>query len=150
MTPEQELLSSLAKASFRLNGQFMALAEQLARPAGLTGTRWQVLGFVLNDPLPVADIARGVGVTRQSVQRVADDLVEQGLAEYLENPAHRRAKLLHPTDHGRDAVRRIGPSHAALAERLAEHVGENNLRDALNVLNTLLDALPALTSDKAP
>jgi DNA-binding MarR family transcriptional regulator len=150
MTPEQELLSGLAKASFRLNGQFMALAEQLARPAGLTGTRWQVLGSVLDDPLSVADIARRIGVTRQSVQRVADDLVKQGLAEYLENPAHRRAKLLHPTDHGRDAVRRIGPSHAALAERLAEQVGENNLRDALDALDTLLDALPALTSDKAP
>jgi DNA-binding MarR family transcriptional regulator len=148
MTPEQELLSGLAKASFRLNGQFMALAEQLARPAGLTGTRWQVLGSVLDDPLSVADIARRIGVTRQSVQRVADDLVEQGLAEYLENPAHRRAKLLHPTDHGRDAVRRIGPSHAALAERLAEQVGENNLRDALNALDRLLDALPALASDK--
>jgi DNA-binding MarR family transcriptional regulator len=149
MTPEQELLSGLAKASFRLNGQFMTLAEQLARPAGLTGTRWQVLGSVLDEPFPVADIARRIGVTRQSVQRVADDLVEQGLAEYLENPAHRRAKLLHPTDQGRDAVRRIGPSHAALAEQLAGQVGEDSLRDALNALNTLLDVLPALASDKA-
>jgi DNA-binding MarR family transcriptional regulator len=68
-----------------------------------------VLGAVLGEPLPVAGIAREMGLTRQSVQRVADILVERGLAEYRENPAHRRAKLLVPTDEGRAALSRIGP-----------------------------------------
>ncbi|CAM5668213.1 winged helix-turn-helix transcriptional regulator [Streptomyces californicus] len=45
-----------------------------------------------------------MGITRQSVQRIADLLVERGLAEYTENPAHRRAKLLQVTDAGRRAV----------------------------------------------
>ena len=147
MKPEQEMLSGLAKASFRLNGRFLAIAEELARPAGLTGARWQVLGSVLDEPLSVADIARRVGVTRQSVQRVADDLVADGLAEYQENPAHRRAKLLRPTDDGRGAVRRIGPAHAALAKRLADGAGAEQLRGALNALNTLLDALAAVGTD---
>lgn len=52
---------------------------------------------MLREPLPVIGIAREIGITRQNVQRTADILVEQGLAEYGPNPAHRRAKLLRPT-----------------------------------------------------
>ena len=76
---EQELLSAAAITTFRLNGQFLALAEELARPAGLTAAWWQVLGAVLGEPLTVAGIAREMGITRQSVQRVADILAERGL-----------------------------------------------------------------------
>ncbi len=42
-----------------------------------------------------------MGLTRQSVQRIADLLVERGLAAYADNPAHRRAKLVTPTSAGR-------------------------------------------------
>jgi DNA-binding MarR family transcriptional regulator len=145
VTPAQELMSGVAKTVFRLNGQFLALGEALARPVGLTAAWWQVLGAVLDQPLPVADIARKIGVTRQSVQRVADLLVAEKLAEYRPNPAHRRAKLLHPTEQGRAAVRRISPAHAALAERLAKEFGAEALRDALDNLAHLSDALDRLT-----
>jgi DNA-binding MarR family transcriptional regulator len=91
VTPEQELLSQAAKTAFRLNGQFFDLGEHLSRPRGLTAATRQVLAAVLNVPMPVAGIARLVGITRQSVQRTADILVQQGLAEYLPNPAHQRA-----------------------------------------------------------
>src|SRR5690606_23251823 len=87
---------------------FLAVAEELARPAGLTAARWQVLGAVLTEPLTVSGIARAMGITRQSVQRIADLLVDQGLAEYRTNPAHRRAKLLAPTAAGRARDRPAG------------------------------------------
>ncbi|MFF9334549.1 MULTISPECIES: MarR family winged helix-turn-helix transcriptional regulator [Streptomyces] len=145
---EQDLLSRGALGAFRLGGQFLAVAEELARPAGLTAARWQVLGAVLREPLPVSGIARAMGITRQSVQRVADLLVEQGLAEYRPNPAHRRAKLLAPTEEGRAAVRRIDPGHAAFAARLAkayrEAHGEEGLAEAVRALehlSTVLDGL---------
>jgi DNA-binding MarR family transcriptional regulator len=145
VTPAQELMSGVAKTVFRLNGQFLALGEALARPVGLTAAWWQVLGAVLDEPLSVADIARKIGVTRQSVQRVADLLVGNELADYRPNPAHRRAKLLHPTEQGRAAVGRISPAHAALAERLAKEVGAEALRGALDNLAHLSDALDRLT-----
>ncbi|MDQ0582457.1 MarR family winged helix-turn-helix transcriptional regulator [Streptomyces rishiriensis] len=142
----QDLLSRSALGVFRLNGQFLAVAEELAGPAGLTAARWQVLGAVLGDPLPVSGIARAMGITRQSVQRVADLLVEQGLAEYRPNPAHRRAKLLAPTQEGRAAVARVHPGHAALADRLAEAFGETELAEAVHVLERLSKVLDGLDS----
>ncbi|MFI9760875.1 MarR family winged helix-turn-helix transcriptional regulator [Streptomyces sp. NPDC051963] len=147
----QDLLSRSALGVFRLNGQFLAVAEELARPAGLTAAWWQVLGAVLREPLSVSGIARemdgGLGVsprkhrTRQSVQRIADLLVERGLAEYRPNPAHRRAKLLAPTEEGFAAVRRIDPGHAVFADRLAEAFGERELADAVRLLERLSKVL---------
>ena len=140
----QNLLSRAALGVFRLNGQFLSVADELARPAGLTAAWWQVLGAVLPEPLPVAGIARVMGITRQSVQRIADLLVDRGLAEYLDNPAHRTAKLLAPTRAGRGAVRRITPTHASFAERLSVEVGHDELIrmcDALTSLSAALDLL---------
>ncbi|MEU9617718.1 MULTISPECIES: MarR family transcriptional regulator [unclassified Streptomyces] len=141
---QQDALSRTALGVFRLNGQFLAVAEQLARPAGLTAAWWQVLGAVLTEPLPVSGIARAMGITRQSVQRIADLLVGKGLAEYVPNPAHRRAKLLRPTEEGRAAVSRIGPGHAEFAERLAEELGEAEFAETVRVLARLSAALEAV------
>ncbi|MFA3837194.1 MarR family winged helix-turn-helix transcriptional regulator [Streptomyces aureus] len=141
----QDLLSRTALGVFRLNGQFLSVSEELSRPAGLTAARWQVLGAVLTEPLPVAGIARVMGITRQSVQRVADLLVTQGLAAYEPNPAHRRAKLLGPTEEGRAAIARIGPGHAALADRLAAALGEDELAATVRTLERLSAALDEVT-----
>ncbi|WP_327703686.1 MarR family transcriptional regulator [Streptomyces decoyicus] len=140
-----ELLSRTALAVFRLNGQFLSVADGLAGPAGLTAAWWQVLGAVLPEPLPVAGIARAMGITRQSVQRIADLLVDRGLAEYRPNPAHRRAKLLAPTDAGRAAITRITPGHAEFAARLGEQLGGpadfRRVTAALEELSAALDEL---------
>ncbi len=140
----QDLLSRTALGVFRLNGQFLSVSEELARPAGLTAASWQVLGAVLREPLPVAGIARTMGITRQSVQRVADLLAAKGLAEYVPNPAHRRAKLLRPTEAGRAAVARIDPGHASLAGRLAAALGDEGLADTVRALERLARALDTL------
>ncbi|WP_344366968.1 MarR family transcriptional regulator [Streptomyces gobitricini] len=142
----QGLLSRTALGVFRLNGQFLAVSEKLARPAGLTAAWWQVLGAVLAEPLPVSGIARAMGITRQSVQRIADLLVHEGLAEYRPNPAHRRAKLLAPTHLGRVTVARIEPGHADLATRLAAELGEEAFAETATALERLSEALDAVAA----
>jgi len=142
---QQALFSRAALGAFRLNGQLLAIAEELARPAGITAAWWQVLGAVLPEPLPVSGIARVMGITRQSVQRIADLLVARGLAAYEPNPAHRRAKLLTPTPEGRAAITRISPGHAAFAGRLTEALGEEQLAETVRVLERLSAVLDELT-----
>lgn len=146
MYENQDLLSGLALGTFRLNGQFLSLAEDLARPVGLTAAWWQVLGAVQRRALPVSDIAREMGITRQSVQRIADLLVGRGLAEYQENPAHRRAKLVTPTPAGRRAMAAINPAHAAFADRLVDAYGREELADALASLRRLSAVLEELAT----
>jgi DNA-binding MarR family transcriptional regulator len=139
-----ELLTGTALTVFRLNGQFLDVSEALAEPAGLTAAWWQVLGAVVREPLPVAGIARAMGITRQSVQRVADLVVDKGLAEYRPNPAHARAKLLALTGAGRVALARIDPGHQEFAERLAGQLGEAGFADVLAALRKLSEALEKL------
>ncbi|RKS05237.1 DNA-binding MarR family transcriptional regulator [Nocardiopsis sp. Huas11] len=142
-----ELLTGTAMSVFRLNGQILAVAEELARAGGLTAARWQVLGAVLAEPQPVSAIARRFGTSRQSVQRIADVLVEQGLCEYRPNPAHSRAKLLRPTDAGVAAVRRIDPDHARFADALVAEMGAEEAQRALTALRSLSQALDRVTRD---
>ena len=64
---------------FRLTGQLLQAGDELAKPVGLTSSRWQVLGVVEHAPASVAHVAREMGLSRQSVQRTADLLAEDGL-----------------------------------------------------------------------
>jgi DNA-binding MarR family transcriptional regulator len=136
-----DALTEVVLATFALNGRFLAAAEVLARPAGLTAARWQVLGAVLREPLTVSGIARAMGLTRQSVQRLADLLVEQGLAEYRTNPAHRRAMLLAATPAGMGAVRAIHGAQVLWADRITRDIGADELEITLATMERLLTAL---------
>jgi DNA-binding MarR family transcriptional regulator len=138
-----DVLTDVVMRTFRLYGGFLEAAEVMTKPVGLTAAWWQVLGAVLREPLSVSGIAREMGLTRQSVQRIADLLVDKGLAEYLPNPAHRRAKLFRPTAAGYAAVESLRGAQYAWANRITASVGAEELRVALDVMNRLVTNLDA-------
>jgi DNA-binding MarR family transcriptional regulator len=140
-TPAGDALTDLVMTTFRLNGLFLQAAESIAGPAGLTAAWWQVLGAVLDQPRSVAGVSREMGLTRQSVQRTADLLVERGLAEYQPNPAHRRAKLLAPSEAGWSAIRALSPAQHEWANGATRTVSEDEIRAALAVLERLIGVL---------
>nr|WP_149183746.1 MarR family transcriptional regulator [Streptomyces sp. TRM49041] len=137
-----DALSRSALAVLHLNGRFMALLNQVTQPSGLSAAQWQVLDAVGGGPQSVSGIARLLGITRQSVQRLADLLVRQGLADYRDNPAHRRARLLVATELGEAALREVGPGHAELARQLCGELGgEEEFHRATEALRELSRAL---------
>lgn len=140
------LLTDLVITVFRLNGRLMEVAQQLAAGSGLTAAWWQVLGGVLDEPRTVAEIGRRMGMTRQGVQRVADLLVDRGLAEYRPNPSHRRAKLLACTEAGYWAIRQIALAQRPWANRVGAEVGADELDAALATLHRLVAALEEVGS----
>lgn len=142
-TEAANVLTELVLAVFRMNGSFLDAADRLAAPIGLTAARWQVLGAVLKEPKSVADIARDMGLARQSVQRLADILAAEGLAAYADNPAHRRAKLLSITDAGRAAVKNIGTRQHVWANRVSEGMDADALKASLDLLRTLTERVEA-------
>lgn len=126
---------------FRLNGRLLDTADRITEGTGLSAARWQVLGAVLPAPLTVAGVARSMGLTRQSVQRLANVLVDEGVCEYRENPAHRRAKLLAPTSRGLAAIERIHPVQVAWADRVGAKLGLRQLKTVNHSLNSLISVL---------
>lgn len=84
--------------------------EQIAARIGQTHARRMVLQSATSGAT-VPDIAGQLGLQRQSVQRVADRLVKEGLARYQDNPRHRRSKLLVLTEAGTRVRAEIAASH---------------------------------------
>ncbi|MEU6297520.1 MarR family winged helix-turn-helix transcriptional regulator [Streptomyces erythrochromogenes] len=148
---EAEAFSRAAVAVFRLNGRFTAAVDRLALSFGLSAARWQILSAVTEESLSVSEVARRVGTTRQSVQRIADLLVSQGLAVYLDNPAHRRAKLLAATERGAAAKREIDSCLAGLARQLCESLGgEAEVRRTAEIIRGLSGALSSVGTGDSP
>jgi DNA-binding MarR family transcriptional regulator len=145
-------LTDLIMATFRLYGRFMEVAQRLAPEGDITAAWWQVLGGVLDEPRTIAAIGRRMGVTRQGVQRIADLLVEHGLAEYRPNPNHKRAKLLACTQKGYWAIRRIALVQHPWANRIGGAAGASDLRRLLKGMNRLIDILEAdeLSRERRP
>jgi DNA-binding MarR family transcriptional regulator len=136
-----EVVNGIVLDVFKLNGYFIKAADCLTKGSELTSARWQVLGTVLHEQYSVAEIARSLGLTRQAVQRIADRLVEDGLAEYLPNPAHKRAKLLSCKEKGLNSIKEIRPKVVSWADRVYGVIGEEELKDAEWALKNLLSKL---------
>ena len=126
---------------FRINRLLLEAGDHLTQPVGLTSARWQVLGVVEHGPIPVAHVGRIMGLTRQSVQQTADGLAKDGLIEYIENPHHRRAKLMVITPKGRKALDYVLPRHADWANQIAGKHALEDLRTAVTVLQQLRESL---------
>ena len=142
---------SLVLAVFETNGRLVDTGNALVRPAGLTTAWWQVLGALgySPHPLPVAHIARNMGLTRQAVQRVVDLLIARGLVSQEVNPHHQRAKLIVLTAEGRAALASAEAAVAPLDQAILDRIGAERIADAAAVLRdmnaVMAEVLPALT-----
>jgi DNA-binding MarR family transcriptional regulator len=130
-------LTELILETFRLNGELIAAGDRLVGDLDLTSARWQVLGTLPDGPATVAEIARRMGLTRQSVQRIADRLVIDGLVTTEANPAHRRAKLYLLTTHGMSVMEEVNMRQGQWANQLVEGVDIKQLTDAISVMNQI-------------
>src|SRR5215217_148938 len=115
--------------------------DAMAEPAGQTSARWRVLAAIETTPLTVPQIAGAWWLSRQSVQRVADLLVDEGFAAYEDNPDHRRSKLVRITRRGSAALRRIRGAQRAWADELGARIGEADIRAANAILGRIVRAM---------
>lgn len=129
-------MTDLILEVFRLNGELIAAGDALVADLGLTSARWQVLGAIAiqQTPAPVVRLAESMGLARQSVQRVADDLAAEGLVEYADNPSHRRAKLVLLTRAGETLYATISRRQTPWAQKLAAGISKNDLEITLQTL----------------
>jgi DNA-binding MarR family transcriptional regulator len=92
---------------FRLYARLMRAGDVMVRPVGLTSSRWQVLGALPLNKATGSEIARYMGLQRQSVQRTIHMLRREGLVSLVDNPGHRRARLAMLTESGRNKISEV-------------------------------------------
>lgn len=145
--PAGAAFTELLLEVFRLNGRLLAAGDRLAADFGLSSARWQVLGAIETAPMSVAQIARAMGLTRQSVQRLADVLAEEGIVAFRDNPAHRRAKLVELTREGRRRLAALHRRQVAWANAVATALPAASIRDATGMLAELRRRLERLETE---
>ena len=136
-------VTDLILETFRLNGRLLAAGDHLTSGLGLSSARWQVMGAIEAAPLPVAQIARNMGLTRQAVQRLANVLADEGRLEFAENPNHRRAKLVRLTAGGRAVLEDVHRRQVEWSNRLAAGLAAAAIQEAVTVMRTLRERLEA-------
>jgi DNA-binding MarR family transcriptional regulator len=118
---------------------------------GFFGARWQVLGAVAlaDRPLTVPQIARRMGLTRQSVHLTVKHLVGDGLLALAPNADHRRSQLVRLTEQGRAAYSALDGRQAKWVNRLAAGLERKELDAAARVLDELCRRLEADDAERA-
>lgn len=142
-TPRGSAFTELLLVVLSVHGLLMAAGDEITRPVGLSSARWQVLGVVEHGPVTVAEIAKTMGLARQSVQEVSDALDEAGFVTYQENPRHRRAKLVALTEKGRRALDVVIDAQRSWASRIGRAASLEGIQAATEVLSALQAALSA-------
>lgn len=93
---------------FRVNDRLLATGDATVKDLGLTSARWLTLGAIAlsNNPVPVSQIARNMGLSRQAVQKSTNEMAALGLVETHDNPDRRRSKVIALTEAGQSAYQR--------------------------------------------
>jgi DNA-binding MarR family transcriptional regulator len=146
-----ELGTRVVLATFRANGRLLAAGDALGADQGLTAARWQVVGaLALADrALTVPQIARRMGLTRQSVHATVNRLRADGLVEQATNADHRRSPLIRLTGSGDAAFRAMQQRQRAWIERLLAGLDPAALETAARVLDELSRRLAGHTEEES-
>ena len=148
-TPAGQALTGLILAIFRLNGRLLVAGDRLVTDLDLTSARWQVLGAIAlaERPQPVAWLARNMGLNRQGVQRIVNEMRDDGLLEIKPNPHHRRAHLVVLTKRGKEAFEAAARLQAPWANGLADDISVKDLAVTQKVVAELCERLEAGLSE---
>jgi DNA-binding MarR family transcriptional regulator len=143
-----DAITDLVLETFRLNGSLLAAGDALVADVGLTSARWQVLGAVALSPVPqpVAHLARSMGLSRQAVQRLVNEMVESGHLRLAPNPHHQRAKLVLLTARGEAAYAAATKRQKPWAKRLGRGLSAREIAVATAILRAIRQRL---TTDQA-
>ena len=129
--------------------QFFFRLRAVGQRTGLI-TSWGggAFGFMrslaLIGPLTVPQIARMRPTSRQRMQRLADELAAEGLVEFIDNPGHRRSKLVRLTPQGDASYRELSARFLAIASTMGADLSEAEIRRTAEIVRQLSEETKGL------
>ena len=129
-----ELMLEVAQCFFRIRA--------VGQKTGLI-TSWGggSFGFMrslaLLGPLTVPQIAEMRPTSRQRMQRLADELEADGLVEFIDNPKHRRSKLVRLTRRGDSRYRELNARFLSIASTTGVALSEADIRKTIEIVRQL-------------
>ena len=135
-----ELMLEVAQCFFRLR----AVGQQTGLITSWGGGAFGFMrSLALRGPLTVPQIAQMRPTSRQRMQRLADELADEGLVRFIDNPKHRRSKLVQLTRKGDARYRELNARFLVIASTMGAALGEADIRKTTEILRQLSDDLTA-------
>ena len=89
----------------RINGAFLEVAEKICSDDPLiTVPIWRVIAVIRINPMTVPEVAKYLGIKRQSVQSTVNQMKRRGLINLRKNPNHKTSPLVILTKKGNEKV----------------------------------------------
>ncbi len=135
-----ELMLEVAQCFFRIRA--------VGQKTGLI-TSWGggSFGFMrslaLLGPLTVPQIAQMRPTSRQRMQRLANELAAEGLVKFIDNPKHRRSKLVQLTPKGDARYREMNARFLSIASTIGVALSEADIRRTTEIVRRLSDDVKA-------
>jgi DNA-binding MarR family transcriptional regulator len=123
----------------RLFRAMAARADDYLADAGISAADRAVMEFLYpKQALSVPEIARKYDVSRQHVQVTVNSLISRGLLRSVENPHHKRSRLIRLSSLGRASFEEIRRNESAVIENLFADVSDDALAATGETLAKLL------------
>jgi DNA-binding MarR family transcriptional regulator len=135
-----ELMLEVAQCFFKIRA--------LGQKTGLiTGWGGGAFGFMrslaLLGPLTVPQIAQMRPTSRQRMQRLANELAAEGLVKFIDNPKHRRSKLVQLTPKGDARYRELDARLLSIASTMGIALSDPDVRKTTEIVRQLSDDVKA-------
>jgi DNA-binding MarR family transcriptional regulator len=126
----------------RLFRAMSARADQYLAEADLSAADRAVMEFLTtSDALSVPEIARRYDVSRQHIQVTVNALLAKGLLRSVDNPKHKRSRLVRLSSLGRDSFEEIRRNETAVIEELFADIPDQSLAITQDTLASVLKRL---------
>jgi DNA-binding MarR family transcriptional regulator len=131
------LFRQLTRAVFAAHSSILRYGDRANAPFGQSSARWRVMFNIAQGNGSVSEIARATSYTRQSIQRLADNLVAEGLATYAPDPDDRRRQTITLTDEGNTLLHEMESDFDRWSKRLVKKLGKENITQTIEHLHEL-------------
>src|SRR5262245_49645057 len=131
-----ELMLEVAQCFFRIRAVGQKTGLITSWGAGAFGF---LRSLALLGPLTVPQIAQMRPTSRQRMQRLADELAAKGIVEFIDNPKHRRSKLVRLTPKGDARYRELNARFLSIASTMGVTLSEVDIRKTIEIVRLLSD-----------
>ncbi|HLE24134.1 MAG TPA: MarR family transcriptional regulator [Thermodesulfobacteriota bacterium] len=131
-------LASLIGEVVALFHRLRIVSEQIHRQGEMTSGKRGILGSLDRfGPQTVPEMARARPVSRQYIQTLVNQLMHEGLVEFIENPAHKRSHFVRLTPKGKELLDSMIQRETELLSQLKLDIPEKALHDGAGVLKAV-------------
>lgn len=143
---EHKRFNDLVRMIFQLNALLEEKGDSVVSDLPINSSRWRVMEALTNanQSMPAAHIAKDIGLSRQNVNRLIQEMIKDGFLEAKENPYHQRAKLIELTQKGAYLYDEVKRRRDVISHFLLKHFSQEKLDEAVELLDAFKQSAEVL------